>query len=1039
MSKLLALISCGLFGLTLHAAQVQLAWDPNPELNIAGYRLYRGTAPGIYDASLDVGNVTNAVVSSLVANGTYYFALSAYNTDLLESPLSVEINAVAIQSTTLSPVATPASYSLAEDSTLPILLAGTDPNNGVLSFTIVTQPSRGTLNGTPPRVTYVPAANFAGSDSFAFAVSSAGSVSVPASVSLSVTPVNDRPVGFSQNRTVAEDGAIAITLGGGDVDGDPITFSIRTQPTRGTLVGTPPNLTYRPNANYSGPDSFSFLVSDGRLLSAATTVNISVLAQNDVPVAIGQTISLSQGSSTPVLLSGSDLDGDLLTFRIRDLPLNGVVIGTPPNLTYTPNPGFAGTDRFTFTASDASSTSAVATIQFNITGNSIPPVATTQSLTLLEDRTQAITLTGLASAGLPLSFTVRTAPTNGTLTGTAPLLVYTPAKDFFGTDSFTFTVREGTLDSAPATISLSVQPVNDVPVAASQSFNLTKDTQLDFAVSAVDADRDPLSFTIVQTPTKGTLLGTPPQLTYVPNAGYTGPDSFTFVASDASTQSLPATISLSVDAPGTAPRGLPDLLVVTQGGNTTQLADGSFSVLDNDPDDLASFSRTAQLVSSPVYGTLNFSLDGTFHYIHDGGLFTEDSFSYQISRDGILSDPITVRISVFRWTNVSRGGTQIDLRFSSLTGLTYNFEMIQDVPRPDGLWSTVFAGLVGADAPLRVLRPNPTAITYYRAVCQAGGRKLVLDPVGYFPVGIQSGFNLSSTPLQTFPTHIAGSVAITRDTVVFGAPFWQPGQFDPKEGFSQYVVAVRTPATNSPARGGDWWPVVLTGTDRLKLETRGVDLRLELQVGDEVEVRRLTTLAEIFATPSGSATFVHGDRLTVYSHLGTATELAYIVPTTGPGGFYTLNPDQSLRAPVGLTSPALIPGVGFQFNRIGGTLIQPVLGRVHSFGLTHYVASGVELVSTPFPIATTLERSGLIQAGIVNEIVGSTQPRDELWFIESASPLLTVTHRSVANQASSWYANGVWTPNIGLSPGKAAWFIPAPRATTYRWRQPLPW
>lgn len=1039
MSKLLALISSSLFGLSLHAAQVQLAWDPNPELNIAGYRVYRGTSPGIYDTFTDVGNVTTAVVASLTANVSYYFALSAYNTDLLESPLTPEISAIATGPDTSGPLATAASYSLTEDASLPITLAGSDPNNGTLSFIVVTQPSRGTLSGTPPRVTYVPSANFSGTDSFSFVVSAAGLLSTPATIALSIAPANDRPVGFSQSRTVAEDGSLSLTLGGGDVDGDPITFSIRTQPTRGVLTGTAPNVTYRPNANYSGPDSFSFLVSDGRLLSAATTVSISVLAQNDVPTAIAQAISVSQGASATLTLAGSDVDGDGLTYRVRDLPLNGTLTGIAPNLTYTPNPGFAGSDRFTFTASDAASTSPAATVQITVVGVTTNPTARSQSIALLEDRTQAITLTGVASAGLPLTYTVRTLPTNGILTGTAPQLVYTPAKDYFGPDSFTFSVREGTSDSSPATISLNVQSVNDAPVALSQSFNLVRDSQIDFTLSALDPDRDSLSFVIVQPPTKGMLLGTPPQLSYVPNPGYTGPDSFTYIASDASTQSLPATVSLSIDPINPVPRGLPDLLVVSQGGDTTQLADGGFSVLDNDPDDLNGLSRTAHLVVSPSYGSLTFSLDGRFHYNHDGSLFTEDSFAYQVSRDGVLSDPITVRVSIFRWIQVSRGGTQVDLRFSTASGLSYDFESTQDIPRPDGAWNPVFSSLQGVDSSLRILRPNPTAITYFRAICQAGGRRIALDPVAYYPIGIQNGFNLVSSPLHAFPTHVANVVTVSRDTVTFGAPFWPVGLFDPKDGFSQYVMVVRTPGANSPSRAGDWWPVVLTGSDRLKLETRSSDLRLELQMDDEVEVRRLTTLAELFSTPNGAASFVHGDRVTLYSPLGSPSELSFVVPTTGPGTFYTLNPDQTLRAPVTFTSPALLPGVGFQLNRVGTSLIQPILGRVQSFGLTHYVVNGIELVATPFPISTPLERSGLLQAGFVNEVVGSTQPKDELWFIESASPIAIITRRSVANQSSPWYANGVWSPNLGLAPGKAAWCILAPRTSPYRWRQPVPW
>ena len=76
---------------------------------------------------------------------------------------------------------------------------------------------------------------------------------------------------------------MAITLTGSDVDGDPLTFSVATNPAHGTLSGTAPNLTYTPTAGYIGPDSFTFRASDGQATSAPAAVDISVTHVNHAP------------------------------------------------------------------------------------------------------------------------------------------------------------------------------------------------------------------------------------------------------------------------------------------------------------------------------------------------------------------------------------------------------------------------------------------------------------------------------------------------------------------------------------------------------------------------------------------------------------------------------------------------------------------------------------------------------------------------------------------------------------------------------------
>ena len=133
-----------------------------------------------------------------------------------------------------------------------------------------------------------------------------------------------------------------------------------------------------------------------------------------------------------------------------------------------------------------------------------------------------------------MTFAVITEPTNGTLSGVAPNLTYTPAANFAGSDAFTFAATDATgATSALATASITVMPVNDPPTAAPQSVATAEDTPIPIEIQASDTDHPTgLTFTITAPPQHGTLSGAAPNLTFTPASGYFGPDSFDFQATD---------------------------------------------------------------------------------------------------------------------------------------------------------------------------------------------------------------------------------------------------------------------------------------------------------------------------------------------------------------------------------------------------------------------------------------------------------------------------------------------------------------------------
>jgi subtilisin family serine protease len=450
------------------------------------------------------------------------------------------------------PVADAQSVSTAEDAPKPIVLAGSDVEGSGLAYAVVTGPSSGVLTGALPNVTYTPNADFNGADSFTFRVNDGTADSLPATVSITVTPVNDAPSATSQGVATAEDASVGIVLAGADPENDPLSFAIVMGPANGTLTGTLPNVTYTPNPNFNGPDSFTFRVSDAGATSAAATVSITITAVNDAPAAGAQAASTAEDTPVGLSLTGSDVEGSALTFILVSGPANGVLSGTLPSVTYTPNADFNGADSFTFKVNDGTADSPAATVSLTVTPVNDAPSAAAQAVGATEDLPQGVVLAGTDPESDPLTFAIVSPPSNGVLSGTLPNLVYTPNADFNGADAFSFRVNDGVLDSLPATVTVTVAAVNDAPVAKDQTLTLPRDSSRAVTLSGTDTEGDALGYTVLSSPSNGALTGVAPNLTYTPAPGYVGPDGFTFRVNDGTADSAPASVGITV-SPDTTP------------------------------------------------------------------------------------------------------------------------------------------------------------------------------------------------------------------------------------------------------------------------------------------------------------------------------------------------------------------------------------------------------------------------------------------------------------------------------------------------------
>jgi uncharacterized protein YjdB len=330
-------------------------------------------------------------------------------------------------------------------------------------------------------------------------------------VSVTVTS-NSAPTGTDQSRSTDEDTPLALTLGGDDPENDPLTFSIATLPSNGTLTDldtTTGDVTYTPNADFNGSDSFTFTVTDTSGATGSASVSLTIDAVNDAPVAGDDTDSTTEDTpvTTDVLANDSDIENDPLSVTIASQPTNGSAsVNGDETVTYSPNGDFAGEDSFTYIVSDGTDTD-TATVTITVDPVNHPPVAGDDSATTDED--QSVTVDVLANdsdidADL-LTVISATTPGDGTATingdGT---ITYTPEANFNGTDVFIYTVSDGADGFDSAYVEITITAVNDDPVAdagADQTVNENDTVQLDGSASSdVDADALTYSWTVTDEP-----------------------------------------------------------------------------------------------------------------------------------------------------------------------------------------------------------------------------------------------------------------------------------------------------------------------------------------------------------------------------------------------------------------------------------------------------------------------------------------------------------------------------------------------------------
>jgi VCBS repeat-containing protein len=582
-----------------------------------------------------------------------------------------------------SPTAVADSATVLEDAAataVGVLGNDTDPDGGPKSIASVTPPANGTvvITGGGTGLTYKPNANYCNSppgtspDTFTYTLAPGGST---ATVSMTVTCVDDPPVAVNDAATVAEDAAatvVPVLTNDTDVDGGPESIASVTQPANGTVVitGGGTGLTYKPNANYcnnppgTSPDTFTYTLSPG---GSSATVSMTVTCVNDNPVVDTSAGSLAYTENDPpkVIDTGvTVIDGDVGAM------ITGATVAITTNFV-------AGQDVL-----------ALSGIHPGISAG--PQIGNT------------LTLSGTAT---PTAYQAALRDVTYVNTSEGPS---TSAR------TVTFTVTDDTALSGSDTRGITITAVNDPPTAVDDTGSTDEDTPLLVAAPGVlanDTDVDPGdtktvvrlngSVALTQTLPSGALvtINASGSYSYNPQGAFQGlstgqqaSDSFTYTMQDGAAAQSTATVNITINGVSDAPTAVADSFDAI--GNTglfvgtTRPANqagkeitGSVLTNDTDPD-----TPQASLVAEPVTnapttlgGTITIEADGNFTYQpDDADTGVTDTFTYRVcdaspcdsstvaNATGTLSLPIAGQVWYVRNNQAAGGDGTSDTPFDTL-------------------------------------------------------------------------------------------------------------------------------------------------------------------------------------------------------------------------------------------------------------------------------------------------------------------------------------------------------------------------------------
>ena len=598
-------------------------------------------------------NTTQNGELTLNADGsfTYQPDLGFIGVDSFTYSISNEQGLTATAQVTLSesgvntfPQANDDQYTLDEDSSaslLDVLANDTDADGDTISISNI-ENTAGEATIVAGKIQFTPPANFSGEIVLTYTITdgySTGNEGIndrTASVTITVTPVNDAPTANADSATMNEDAPallVNVLANDSDIDGDTLVITAATAD-RGSASVVDNKIQYTPAANTNGTAIINYTISDGNGGTATTNLTITIIPVNDAPIANADSATIDEDAAPiliNVLANDSDVDGDSLAINAVSADIGSVsVVGN--QIQYTPAADDNGLATVTYTVSDNNGGASTTTLTITITPVNDAPIANADSATMDEDAAP-ILINVLANDsdedGDSLAISAASADI-GSVSVVGNQIQYTPEADDNGLATVTYTVSDSNGGASTTTLTITITPVNDAPIANADTATMDEDAApllIDVLINDIDADSDSLSITAASADS-GSVSVVDNKLQYTPAANTNGIVVVSYTVDDGNNATDTGSLSITIAPINDAP------VASNQGFNIRENATDGDTIGTVSASDVENQNLSYTLLSgAPIFEINN-----------DSGLLTvkgENPFDFETTPQYILSLAIT--------------------------------------------------------------------------------------------------------------------------------------------------------------------------------------------------------------------------------------------------------------------------------------------------------------------------------------------------------------------------------------------------------------
>lgn len=683
-----------------------------------------------------------------------------------------------------------------EEAAIEILVLSndSDPENDSLTISRISSPVHGTATiSSTQYLVYTPTTDYYGSDSFNYTISDGNGGQDTATVVVTVNPLNDAPLAVDDAAFTEANTAVVVDLlaNDSDVDGDSLSIVSVTQGSNGHVSdGGDGSVVYAPDNGFSGLDAFAYTVSDGAGGSDTASVTIivgggqgNVAANDDVA-----TTDEDTPTSIAVLANDSASDSSPLAILTATSPEHGIVaISNAQYLIYTPHADYYGPDGFTYVVGDGAQSADTAGVSLYVDPVNDNPDAVDDAAATDEDTAVNIAVSDndadvdgdtirVIGLGAPAHGSVRLLPDGD--------LRYTPAANYNGADSFTYTTGDGQGGEDSATVWVSVSPINDAPALVDDTVATDEDTPVDINVLSNDSDLegDSLTVTALGAARNGTVVtNTDSTIRYIPDADYNGQDDFSYTTEDGNGGSNSAMVTIIIEPVDDPPEGVRDATIVTPStvvyrslvssgkpgfsiaATAAATTEVELDVLSNDVNKDKAQLEVAR-VGRARNGRVTIGQGGKIKYTPDVGFAQgTDVFTYVVGAVGTTYESIE-QVSIV-YNPDSGDVVAVDDAIATDEDAPVTFSILDNDQNNVGGTSLALLGIIPGDKGLIVPNPDDT-LTYYPAK-NLNGTEVLTYVVGNGEMGGDYGeVTITINPVNDPPDAVSDLVTTTQGVSV---------------------------------------------------------------------------------------------------------------------------------------------------------------------------------------------------------------------------------------------------------------------------------